>query len=155
MDRKYFAAALFVLASLASYSVASWSYLGVVGVVSGTVQPGGITRSFNVDLGVIYSGMSKTVNASAEIIMPVERQVKFYGVEDVGDGPISARPDLVNYTVSVFLDDYTNYLGEFSNTENLTITLPQGEHTLYFIIRVDAPVVESPINFTITIYMTT
>ena len=140
-------ASILLLAALVPYSIASWSYLGLLGTVRGVVKPGGVMQRFNIDVGTIYSGMSKSVNASARIVMPETMQVKFYGVED------SAVK--VNYSVTVFLDDYSNLLGSFSNTENLTATVPSGEHTLLFIIRIDAPVVSDPLNFTIQVYMVT
>lgn len=140
-------ASILLLAALVPYSIASWSYLGLLGTVRGVVKPGGVMQRFNIDVGTIYSGMSKSVNASARIVMPETMQVKFYGVED------SAVK--VNYSVTVFLDDYSNLLGSFSNTENLTTTIPAGEHTLLFIIRIDAPVVSDPLNFTIQVYMVT
>lgn len=138
-------ASILLLAALVPYSIASWSYLGLLGTVRGVVKPGGVMQRFNIDVGTIYSGMSKSVNASARIVMPETMQVKFYGV---GDSAVK-----VNYSVTVFLDDYSNLLGSFSNTENLTTTIPAGEHTLLFIIRIDAPVVEAPVNFTIQVYM--
>ncbi len=138
-------ASILLLAALVPYSVASWTYLGLVGTVHGIVEPGGILQRFNIDVGAIYSGMSKSVNASARIVMPQSQPVKFYGVED--------SVVKVNYSVMVFLDDYSNLLGSFSSTENLTTTIPAGEHILLFIIRIDAPVVSEPLNFTIQVYM--
>lgn len=144
-----------MLVALVPYSIASWSYLGLLWSIHGVVKPSVVLERFDIDVGTIYSGMSKTVNASARVMMPGEYNVVFYGVEYIGDGNASSSPELVNYTVTVFLEDYSNLLGTFSNMKNLTTTLPGGEHTLLFIIRIDTPVVEEPVNFTLQIYMAT
>ena len=156
MGARFVAAALLVLAALVPYGVATWSYWGMLGVVRGRVVPGGVVQAFNIDVGTLYAGMARTVEANATLYMPDENVVSFYGVPVLNVTSPRTYPPLnetmgFNYSVVVYIDG--EYRGVVSNDENLTIVLSPGEHVVKAIITIWAPPISVPADLQLYIYI--
>ncbi len=167
---RFVLAAALVLLSLVLYVSAAWSYLARIGVVYGRFEPGGFKSSFSVDVGVVYAGGYKTVNASVEAVIPEDTTMVFWGrpstyyiinsssmesmeLEPREPGKEAATVGF-NYTVLVFMDG--DYLGSFSQDKNLTASIPRGEHLFTFIVTVYAPPrLDNTTSFTLEIWVST
>ncbi len=142
-------AGVLVLLALASYTTATWVYLGRLGVVSGTFMPGGVVKNFNVSMGVLYAGEIKTVKTYSVVHVPEDVDAVIYVVPY-----INATNMTFSYRVQVFDNDI--YVGSLDNYSNLTLTLTRGMHNLSFIITVEAPVnITRPTPFSLELYIST
>ena len=148
-QKRYVIAAVLVLLSITTYGYAAWVFLGRLGTVTGTFTPGGILKNFNITLGEVRAGEIRIVKANSTIYVPEDVEAVIY--------PVMNSTVNFTYSINVFLDDYSNYIGTIDNDHsNITLTLVEGEHTLLFTIRIEAPVnITEPTPFELTLYITT
>ena len=141
--KQLLASALLLLLASIQLSLAAWYYEKEnIVEVQGVVHPGGFTSTvISVELN---AGQYVSKNATVHAIIPQESNVEFYV------SSVENETALEEYNVTVIIGN--EVVGTITSSQNVTTTLPQGEHDIVFQVNLKAAVdVSEETTFKITI----